>query len=521
MVERFFMRVLFIGCVHLAFVGVLLSQVSLDTAPVSWSVNAGNEGPLVFLSTGNVDTDGLLLEDAEEELTARSGSMRFAVRKAVDYTPDNSGRWINLPNGDRIWLLGIQSEGARSLGLTFGRFSIPKGAAVYLYDEDRTTVIGALTSVNNHPSKVLTTDKIPGDRLIVEYYEPFSVRHQGDLRIRTVAHTYRDLEAAVIDDFCGIPTGCPEVSAYRQSSAAVVLLALEDGTRYATGTIVNNSNFDGKPYIVTSSNVLQGDPNAWHFTFRRSSLNCEFETSRKFYSTSGAAVRVNDPVSGLALLELHTRPLSSWRVYYAGWDASGATPQHAAVIHHPYGGIKQIAFAAQAPTPIEWNAHMAFRVDGYAPGSTAEASAGAPLINGQFQLTGVMVSGFSECGNPYADFFAPLKNAWSLFQPFLDPFNQTVTVLTGTYLNFGHLDANPTADELVLFPVPARNTLNLVNNGEEAIVGVLIYDLSGRIVSTSRFDGSQLSISELPVGQYVIEAIRERSVIRKTFMKWD
>lgn len=497
------------------------AQVTLGSLPVSWTVDDDLSDDVNFLSSGSVDVQTLLDEDEETELNARSGPMRFATRKSVDYTPDNSGRWTTLSNGDRIWMLGIESEDALAIGLTFGKFHLPRGAALYLYNPERTDVIGALTSSSNHANKVLTTESISGDRIIIEYYEPFAVRHQGQLRIRTIAHTYRTVHYNAGEELCSIQPACIGEKRLMDLGTSVVRMMVDDGTRYCTATLVNNANFDGKPYLLTTEASLIGDPNAWHFTFRKANASCQASpVERDSYSLSGAVLRGIDDESGLALIELHSRPLPEWGVYYAGWDASTATPQNVYTVHHPFGNSKEIALCDESPTPIDYNGAPAFRVDGWSQGRTAEASTGAPLISGQFLIKGAMLSGFSTCGTDASDYFASLSGAWEIFAPYLDPFDEGTTVLTGAYLSFGEVDRRLLDDDIALFPVPATTHLTLINENDTAIEEVAVYDMSGRELLRSSYFGNQVDVSQLPVGHFVLVIYLENEIVRKTFVKW-
>lgn len=499
----------------------LRAQVTLGSLPVSWSVDSDLSEEVNFITSGGVDVESLLDEDQETELNARSGSMRFATRKAVDFTPDNSGRWTTLSNGDRIWMLGIESEGALAIGLTFGKFNLPRGAALYLYNPELTDVIGALTSSSNHANKVLTTESISGDRIIIEYYEPYSVRHQGQLRVRTVAHTYRDVNYSSGEEFCTVQPACIGEKRLLDLSTSVVRMVVDDGTRYCTATLVNNTNFDGKPYLITNVSSLIGDPNAWHFTFRKANASCQTSpVERISYSLSGAALRVTDEASGLALIELHSRPLPEWGVFFAGWDATTTTPQEAYTVHHPFGNSKEIALTDASPIPANFNNTLSFRVDGWSQGRTAEASTGAPMISGQFLVKGAMTAGFSTCGTDAPDYFSALSNAWIRFSPFLDPFDEGISMLNGTYLSFSTVDSRLLDDNIAVFPVPATDRLNLVNEGDMAINEVAVFDLSGREVLRSLYFGNQVNIADLPTGHFILVVYLENDVVRKPFVKW-
>lgn len=503
--------------------GIAWAQVSLESSPVSWTVDDELSENLSFITAAAPDITTLLLEDEDEELHARTLPMRYATKQSLNVSPDNSGRWTNLPNGDRIWLLGLHSVGALSLGVTFDTFKLPKGSAVFLYNPDKTHVIGAITEENNHASSVLTTGKINGDSLIVEYYEPYAVRHQGQLNIRTLAHTYRQPEIDFSDEICGFNPSCLEVENYSKSASSVVLINVDDGTRLSTGTLVNNTNYDGKPYVLMHSGSLIGDPGAWHFTFRYTSLKCiENGGARISHSISGADILASDDESSIALIELFNRPKPSWQVYYCGWDASGTTPQQVASIHHPFGSLKKVALSGRAATPVEVNGVPSFRVDEWEYGSTATSSTGAPLFSDIQRIKGLLQSGLSSCGGDNgSDFFSDLAGSWEYLQPFLDPFGQNVRVLGGTYLGFAEVDDRIFENNVALFPIPARDKLNVVNDNDEAIELISIYDTMGRLVLRQRHTGQSIDISEIPLGNFIIEIEFLNSVVRRQLMKWE
>lgn len=501
--------------------GILSAQVSLESEPVSWSVDAEVLGSLSLTDLDPVDAATLAVEDQVAEALARTEPMRFAYRNEVSLNTDNSGRWTNLPNGDRIWLLGIQSSGALALGLTFSTFKLPKGAAVYLYNPDRSHVIGALTEQNNKNSKVLTTDKIPGDVLIIEYYEPYAARHQGQLTIRTVAHQYREIdqneEALTCNNnlICGTPQA-------QEHGSAVALITTDDGTRWCTGALVNNANFDGKPFLLTHASNLLGDPQAWHFSFRYESNSCEeVLLNRRTKSISGASLRALNEDAGVALLELSARPQGDWNVFYAGWDLSGATPQSVSTVHHPLGGVKKVTNSSQAPTPAEWEGLPVFTVESWDEGQTAEGSTGAPLFNESLRICGLFQSGFSSCDVGLEDHFSRIASARSALAPFLDPFGSGRTILNGTYFRFDEIDRDLFEEEIAIFPMPVKDQFNIVNENDEALLFVRLYDTMGRLVHEQTYTGAAIDIGDLPFGTYIVEAELASNRIRRRLIKAD
>ena len=93
-----------------------------------------------------VDHDLLLTEDLEE--MNKNMPYRFGNPFEVNFNLYNSGTWEEIENG-RVWRLSITSKNAYSLNLLYDKFIIPDGAELYVYDKERSTVLGAFTSLNN------------------------------------------------------------------------------------------------------------------------------------------------------------------------------------------------------------------------------------------------------------------------------------------------------------------------------------------------------------------------------------
>ena len=133
--------------------GFLQAQGQLERigTPISWSqnltVNPDNQ------NLAQADVEALLGEDAAID-DDRSVPFRFAYARVVDWTPDNSGTWINLPNGDRLWLLGIEYEAAYSIAVTLENLQLPKGGKLYVYSDDRQDYLGPITDEDNRSGEL-------------------------------------------------------------------------------------------------------------------------------------------------------------------------------------------------------------------------------------------------------------------------------------------------------------------------------------------------------------------------------
>src|SRR5690606_22332703 len=134
-----------------------------------------------------VDVESLMAEDAARAASGEKGPYRFGFNHATDLGLDNSGAWSELPNGDRVWRLGIACPGAYSINFEFHDYLVPEGARVFVHNEAG-QVLGAFTAASNGGHPTMGVDLLPGDRITVEYVEPAYVQGQGRLRIGQVTH---------------------------------------------------------------------------------------------------------------------------------------------------------------------------------------------------------------------------------------------------------------------------------------------------------------------------------------------
>jgi hypothetical protein len=126
---------------------MLLGQVSEGGIPYSFSTSI--RGEVQTITMGPVDVAALLAEDEAEERQSIPVPFRFGFPFEADLGLDNAGTWTELPNGDRIWRLRIVSPGAFSINLLYDEFWLPEGAKFFIYNANRSMVIGAFTAANN------------------------------------------------------------------------------------------------------------------------------------------------------------------------------------------------------------------------------------------------------------------------------------------------------------------------------------------------------------------------------------
>ena len=166
----------------------VFAQLSFPGSPISFQTeNLSMYIPTVDLPI--IDNQKLLQED--NATYTKGQALRVGVNHNVSLNMNNSGRWDILPNGDRIWRMAVKSIDAASLHFNFETFVIPQGAEVYIYSPDHQVVEGKYDARSALENGDFYTPDIPGDEMIVEYYQPAYVEGKPEISIHQVGHIYQ------------------------------------------------------------------------------------------------------------------------------------------------------------------------------------------------------------------------------------------------------------------------------------------------------------------------------------------
>jgi hypothetical protein len=388
--------------------------------------------------------------------------------ETVEVSPGTQGMWEQLDEQTLLWQLPIASPGATSLSLGFTDFSMPPGGRLYIYSADQSQVIGPYTESDNKEHGQLWTPIIKSEAVVIELIIPASEVQELKLELVYINHGYRDLNPqftnrALGDSApCHVNAACQEGEQWRNQirSVAIFQVTNSEGSFVCTGSLVNNTLQDDKPYFLTAFHcfdewqdkvlVNPAETTAsmiiyWNYE----SSDCQGRILKNIQSQSGASFRAGYWKSDFALVELDNNPPRSADVYYTGWDRNSNAPSSAVSIHHPDADIKKISIENDPLTKstlIEVNSDTLERTD-FGPyffvndwdaGITAGGSSGGPLFNSNKRIVGLLRGGQSFCGTPGPDWFGPFYRSWAEggtrstnLKDWLDPFNSGVTSLNG------------------------------------------------------------------------------------------
>ncbi len=393
------------------------AQVSHGGTPPSFATSLVSAAP--SLTMPSVDVLALSAEDAQ---SPKDTPYRFAADVAVVLNLNNSGTWESLLNGDRVWRLRISSPLAYSIGLLYDRWFLPQGAQLFLYNDDRSHVLGAFTSANNWQDGTNITQPVKGDAVTLELLEPRGVIGQSELSISYVNHGYRDVFGWFRDpldefgdaDTCHNNVNCPEAAAWQTQKRGVVLI-ISAGSRLCSGSMINNTAQDGTPYVLTAFHCLNGNQTNWLFMFNYESPTCANADGPTTQTVANAVQRAAWEPSDFALLELATPVPASYGAILNGWNKTLSPVTSCVGIHHPRGDVKKISFendSAQVTGPGGSAGNLRWKVVDWDDGVTAPGSSGSPLFDQNGRIRGQLVGGQSQCNNNSSDYYGNLYRSW-------------------------------------------------------------------------------------------------------------
>ena len=395
--------------------------------------------------TGAVDAETLLRED---ETAPKDEPFRFGYPFEVDLNLKNAGTWQDLPSGDRVWRLHIKTRDAYSINLIYDNFLIPKGSKFFVYNADRSQVLGAFTYRNNKPHGKFATAPTSGSECIVEYYEPAEARGEGQISISRIVHAYKNVFNQMekdLEDFgdsgsCNNNVNCPEGDDWQDQKRSVAMILTSGGFRLCSGFLVNNVAEDLTPYFMTANHCLGGEE-TWIVMFNYESPDCDDQDGPTDQTVQGTTLLANNTASDFALLELSEEIPESYDVHFAGWNADPAAPTNTVGIHHPSGDIKKISFDNDPAIDGDWSgtpsgSHWEVVWD---DGTTEGGSSGSPIFDQNHRVIGQLHGGTASCSNQSGyDVYGKFDLSWDYgssastrLMDWLDPNNSGTTVMDG------------------------------------------------------------------------------------------
>jgi len=434
-----------------------MAQISAGGTPPSFSLRLSGSPPTIEMP--RADVPALMAEDEQ----TGNDPYRFAAAIDVALNLKNSGRWETLPGGDRLWRLRISSPGAFSIGLLYDDWYIPKGGQLFIYNDDRSMVVGAFTSLNNWEYRKNITQHVAGDATTLEYFEPASVSGRSRLSIYQVCHAYRNLFGKrSLDSYgqslaCERNVNCPEGARWQDEKRGVAMI-IHANTTQCSGSLINpfTPYYTAFPYLLTANHCYHSGDSLWIFYFNYESPGCPNQNGPLNQTMANARLIARWATSDFALYQLSSPPPVAYNLYLNGWYREDVPADSSVCIHHPQGDIKKISFDNNPPDSARWfdaDGRNHWRVNHWEVGTTETGSSGAPLLNARTSLITGQLHGYM---GPYCNctacssFFGKLFSSWegggtptTRLKDWLDPDSLRINSMPGAYFYAPENDACP------------------------------------------------------------------------------
>ncbi|MDR3341056.1 MAG: trypsin-like peptidase domain-containing protein [Candidatus Symbiothrix sp.] len=221
---------------------------------------------------------------------------------------------------------------------------------------------------------------------------------------------------------------------WKNESDAVVLVLLATGTEWCSGSLLNNTKQDYRPYFLSAFHCIDTNDNGtlssteinaaenWEFRFQFKKIVCNGSSVTNYISYNHATFRAAWVNTDFLLMELVDAVTNaSGQLTLLGWDKSGNTPSSATGIHHPSGDVMKISFDNHSlgtnSSVINWtgspsspsNTHW---VVGFDNGTTEGGSSGSPLFDQNKRVVGQLHGGATGCA-PITKYYGKFNLSWT------------------------------------------------------------------------------------------------------------
>jgi len=339
------------------FVGQIVNaQATIAGVPHSYDkdlkIIKTNKTKDAQVTTPTIDVVQLLKEDRQNDSIGRP--FRFGYPIPVNYDINNSGEWLELDNGDRMWRLTVYCPNAKSISFNYDKIWLPEGSSLYIYNANKRNYIGGFSSKNNNGTKenpkAFATSMLKSEKVVIEYFEPKEMKNQGYINISEIIFGYRDfvelsnlpgvdapgscgctgyLESCEVDVNCS--EGNPSWQIEKTSVAKLVGnfsyvngILVQSGVAFCSGSLLNNVRGDGKLYFLTANHCIDHDHDAvegtqkdlnWLIYWNYENTTCENDNQiAQAYITYGATVLANSgfdqifSTGGIPVLDANGKP---------------------------------------------------------------------------------------------------------------------------------------------------------------------------------------------------------------------
>lgn len=226
------------------------------------------------------------------------------------------------------------------------------------------------------------------------------------------------------------------------------MLVTQDGTRFCTGTMINNTRKDRRQLFLTANHCMFMSSTNFVAIFNYQHSGCGESVTEPsvVQSAHGMDLLARWAPSDFALLVIREKIPANYDVYLSGWDISRVAPSNVFGIHHPSGDVKKfssyngtcvLASWTEVPNQYHW------KVPAWTRGTTEPGSSGSALFNDKGLVVGQLHGGQASCSNTDGyDVYGGLTFSYTTgilrsrrLKEHINPLNLNIRALGGMPLN--------------------------------------------------------------------------------------
>lgn len=524
---------------------LLFGQISTPDIPWSFTNKTSDIQNIDVYDMTPPNVQKLLQDD--EQMMKYDKKLRIGAIQTVNIDAYNSGTFDYLANDDIIWRLKIKSKDAKALNALFDYFNIPNGVKLFIYNPDKSIVLGAYTNELNNKDNVLAIQALPGEEIILEFNIPNYITDYSFFHLGEICYIYRDVLFEKSSGACNVNVACSEGANWTNQKNGVAKIQLRAGSYYylCTGSLVNNTNSDCTPYFLTADHCgyesSTSDLNYWVFYFNYEATTCS-GTIPQFsnHTVTGCTLVASDNYgatytgSDFYLVKLKYNVPATYNPYYNGWSRSTSASTSGVGIHHPDGDIKKISTyqnTLSSGFTTHWSVRWVATANGH--GVTEGGSSGSPLFNSNGKIIGTLTGGSSDCSaTDQPDYYGKFSYHWASngstsdkqLKPWLDPNNSNPTEINGRGVCGTDIDSYIISQTNInLYPNPATDYINIILEDSNINSFMLnVYDILGNLIINEKINDYQtvytLNIANYNKGTYILNIITDKDSFSLPFI---
>jgi hypothetical protein len=523
------------------------SQLSTNENPYTYKLEGFDYQNITTLKIDKPDLTEVIAEDLENDLENKM--MRFGVIMPI-YKDFFELADKKQTADATVWTLSVESQDAQALIFYSDNFQLPRTGKFFVYNPERTKVLGAFTHRNNNEFNTFATEYIEGDKIILEYYQPNTEIQQPQIELTEIGYAYRGI-TKLSDEYrssgdCNVNVNCSEGDNFRNQQRGVCRIQVRMSSYYigwCTGTLVNNTNYDFAPYVLSAAHCIEDvASNSYYsqfvFYFKYENSGCStagVEPSRS-KSLTGTSVKAYDNTyasngSDFALFLLNDDIPQTYDPYWCGWDRRNTAVNSGVGIHHPSGDVKKIStFTSRiqsasygSNSATHWYVDWVETENGW--GIMEGGSSGSALFNENGQIIGTLTGGASGCDVSASykyDLYGKMSYHWESngnanarkLKPWLDPAETGTNNVYGMDYESGLSDVNAENNSVKLYPNPTKDVINIAITEPTSSTIIKIYDQAGRVIEehATTNKNQQLSLKHLTKGVYTLKVITDNAI---------